>query len=164
MLLIKSVDSFAIQWSNYLSQMFQVSVMGKPKNKITNWNQYDKAFEQRITFWIDGSAINALRCTEYYEMGDHELQHTCSTTEIKLPWWLKWFCLSHRVFLVVWSIPFSRLWVRHVHHPITPLSVNVLGQLAWDVALYQKGLLDYSTDLKVSGEREWKVRKHGSDN
>ncbi len=59
--------------------------MGKPKNKITNWNQYDKAFEQRITFWIDGSAINALRCTEYYEMGDHELQHTCSTTEIKLP-------------------------------------------------------------------------------
>ncbi len=35
--------------------------MGKSKNKITNWKQYNKVLEQRgsITFWVDDSAIDS---------------------------------------------------------------------------------------------------------
>ncbi|NQY07578.1 MAG: IS5/IS1182 family transposase, partial [Flavobacteriaceae bacterium] len=42
--------------------------MGKSKNKITNWPEYNRALTQRgsITFWVDESAIEAWTCTKHH--------------------------------------------------------------------------------------------------
>ncbi|GIC78862.1 hypothetical protein FMO003_21840 [Moritella sp. F3] len=42
--------------------------MGKSKNKVTNWPEYNRALTQRgsITFWVDESAIEAWTCTKHH--------------------------------------------------------------------------------------------------
>ena len=42
--------------------------MGKSKNKITNWPDYNCALTQRgsITFWVYESAIEAWTCTKHH--------------------------------------------------------------------------------------------------
>ncbi len=42
--------------------------MGKAKNKITNWSQYNQALIKRgaITFWIDDSAIDVWHCSQHH--------------------------------------------------------------------------------------------------
>ncbi|NRA85588.1 MAG: transposase, partial [Gammaproteobacteria bacterium] len=42
--------------------------MGKSKNKVTNWPEYNRALTQRgsVTFWVDESAIEAWTCTKHH--------------------------------------------------------------------------------------------------
>ena len=42
--------------------------MGKSKNKITNWPEYNRALTQRcsITLWVDESAIEAWTYTKHH--------------------------------------------------------------------------------------------------
>lgn len=60
--------------------------MGKSKNKITNWKQYNKALEQRgsITFWADDSAIDYWRCTEHHGKRGRGFQYTDTAIETAL--------------------------------------------------------------------------------
>ncbi len=42
--------------------------MGKAKNKITHWSQYNQALIKRgaVTFWIDDPVIDAWHCSQHH--------------------------------------------------------------------------------------------------
>jgi len=108
--------------------------MGKSKNKITNWPEYNRALTQRgsITFWVDESAIEAWTCTKHHGKSGRGFHFSLMNVPLRGP---NYSSISKRAKTV--EIKYrnrSRGAIRHI-------------------------AID-STGLKVFGEGEWKVKKH----
>ena len=111
--------------------------MGKSKNKITNWPEYNRALTQRgsITLWVDESAIEAWTCTKHHGKSGRGFHFSLMNVPLRSP---NYSSISKRAKTV--EIKYrnqSRGAIRHI-------------------------AID-STGLKVFGEGEWKVKKHGSE-
>jgi len=80
--------------------------MGKSKNKITNWPEYNCALTQRgsITFWVDGSAIEAWSCAKYHGRRGRGFQF--SDVEIEMELMVKDVFFCHYAHYKASSNPF----------------------------------------------------------
>lgn len=139
--------------------------MGKDKYKVTNWSSYNEGLKQRgsITLWFQSENKNTWKYTEDKKRGG-QLQYSDSAIE-----------LSH-IIRKLYHLP-----LRQTEGFISSL----FKQMRWElpvpdyttickrgrklnVSLSTKikpGITDIvidSTGLKVYGEGEWKVRKHGA--
>ena len=81
--------------------------MGKSKNKITNWPEYNRALTQRgsITFWVDESAIEAWTCTKHHGKRGRGFQFSDVAIETALM--VKACFRYHYARCKALSIPFS---------------------------------------------------------
>ncbi|WP_299022348.1 IS5 family transposase [uncultured Photobacterium sp.] len=141
--------------------------MGKSKNKITNWKQYNKALEQRgsLTFWVDDSAIDSWRCTEHHGKRGRGFQYTDTAIETAL------------MIKGIYSLPLRALQgfinsiFKLMNVPLRSPDYTCISKRAKTVEVkyrnQSKGPVRHiaidSTGLKVFGEGEWKIRKHGNE-
>lgn len=141
--------------------------MGKAKKKITNWAQYNKALYSRgsVTFWIDDSAIDAWRCTTHHGKRGRGFQY--SDTAIETALMIKGiFSLPLRALQGFIDSIFGLLDV-----PLTSPDYTCISKRSKTVQVKyrnkSRGAIRHiaidSTGLKVFGEGEWKVKKHGAE-
>lgn len=141
--------------------------MGKCKSKITNWADYNQALKKRgsITFWIDDKAIESWYNKE--QTGKRGRSNTYSDTAIVTALMLKGlFRLPLRNLEGFLNSIFQLMDIdlkspdytciskrsKSVEVPYRQQSKGAVSHLAID-----------ATGLKVFGEGEWKVRKHGAE-
>ena len=135
----------------------------RPVYRIRNWAQYNKALTQRgsLTVWIDQDALDAWNDNRPHQWG---AQYLYSDTAIR--------CLL--TLRAVFRMPlratqgFARSVFEMMGLALTVPDYSTLcrraADLAVDLSRKSKGPLHLvldSTGLKVYGEGEWKVRKHG---
>ncbi|MCW4446364.1 IS5 family transposase [Vibrio splendidus] len=139
--------------------------MGKAKKKITNWAEYNKALGKRgsVTFWIDDSAIDAWKCKTHHGKRGRGFQY--SDTAIETALMIKGiFSLPLRALQGFIDSIFELLNV-----PLTSPDYTCISKRSKTVQVKyrnkSRGAIRHiaidSTGLKVFGEREWKVKKHG---
>ncbi|MCG8704042.1 IS5 family transposase [Vibrio vulnificus] len=140
--------------------------MPKPRYKTTNWKQYNKALINRgsLTFWIDEEAIREWKQSKQKKRGRPRFfSDLAITTALMMK---RIFSMPLRtlqgfidsVFLLA-RVPLqcphytciSRR-AKQVEVSFKPQTSGVIRHLAID-----------ATALKVYGEGEWKVKKHGTD-
>nr|BCN22413.1 putative transposase [Vibrio mimicus] len=140
--------------------------MPKPRYKTTNWKQYNKALINRgsLTFWIDEEAIREWKQSKQKKRGRPRFfSDLAITTALMMK---RIFSMPLRtlqgfidsVFLLA-RLPLqcphytciSRR-AKQVEVSFKPQTSGVIRHLAID-----------ATGLKVYGEGEWKVKKHGTD-
>ncbi|HDY8021450.1 TPA: IS5 family transposase [Vibrio vulnificus] len=140
--------------------------MPKPRYKTTNWKQYNKALINRgsLTFWIDEEAIREWKQSKQKKRGRPRVfSDLAITTALMMK---RIFSMPLRtlqgfidsVFLLA-RVPLqcphytciSRR-AKQVEVSFKPQTSGVIRHLAID-----------ATGLKVYGEGEWKVKKHGTD-
>ncbi|MGV3002805.1 IS5 family transposase [Vibrio sp. E150_018] len=140
--------------------------MPKPRYKTTNWKQYNKALINRgsLTFWIDEEAIREWKQSKQKKRGRPRfISDLAITTALMMK---RIFSMPLRtrqgfinsVFMLA-SVPLqcphytciSRR-AKQVEVSFKPQTSGVIRHLAID-----------ATGLKVYGEGEWKVKKHGTD-
>lgn len=140
--------------------------MPKPRYKTTNWKQYNKALINRgsLTFWIDEEAIREWKQSKQKKRGRPRFfSDLAITTALMMK---RIFSMPLRtlqgfinsVFMLA-RVPLqcphytciSRR-AKQVEVSFKPQTSGVIRHLAID-----------STGLKVYGEGEWKVKKHGTD-
>lgn len=141
--------------------------MAKQKFKITNWNVYNKALVNRgsLTFWLDESAIQAW----YDEPKTSSRGRPQRYSELAISTVLmlkRVFRLTLRAvqgfidsIFILMKLPLrcpdyssvSR-WAKSVSIPLKSPTRGEIAHLVID-----------STGLKVFGEGEWKVKKHGKE-
>ncbi|ELK8590058.1 IS5 family transposase, partial [Vibrio vulnificus] len=140
--------------------------MPKPRYKTTNWKQYNKALINRgsLTFWIDEEAIREWKQSKQKKRGRPRFfSDLAITTALMMK---RIFSMPLRtlqgfidsVFLLA-RVPLqcphytciSRR-AKQVEVSFKPQTSGVIRHLAID-----------ATGLKVYGEGEWKVKKHGTD-
>ena len=141
--------------------------MGKAKKKITNWAEYNKALCKRgsVTFWIDDSAIDAWRCTTHHGKRGRGFQYSDTTIETAL------------MIKGIFSLPLRALqgFIDSIFElldvPLTSPDYTCISKRSKTVQVKyrnkSKGTICHiaidSTDLKVFGKGECKVKKHGSE-
>ncbi|RJG35767.1 IS5 family transposase, partial [Motilimonas pumila] len=141
--------------------------MGKSKNKISNWPAYNKALTQRgsVTFWIDDSARESWMCQEHHGLRGRGFLFTDTAIETALM--IKGiFQLPLRALQGFIDSIFSLMDV-----PLRSPNYTSISKRAKTVEVKyrapSRGAVRHiaidSTGLKVFGEGEWKVRKHGYD-
>ncbi|HFG1892950.1 TPA: IS5 family transposase [Vibrio cholerae] len=140
--------------------------MPKPRYKTTNWKQYNKALINRgsLTFWIDEEAIRQWKQSKQNKRGrPRQFSDLAITTAL----------MVKRVF----SMPLSALqgFIDSVFSlanvPIVCPHYSCISRRAKQVEVSFKpktrGAIQHlaidATGLKVYGEGEWKVKKHGTD-
>ncbi|MEZ8578161.1 IS5 family transposase [Vibrio splendidus] len=141
--------------------------MGKAKKKITNWAEYNKVLCKRgsVTFWIDDSAVDAWRCKAHHGKRGRGFQY--SDTAIETALMIKGiFSLPLRALQGFIDSIFELLDV-----PLTSPDYICISKRSKTVQVKyrnkSKGAIRHiaidSTGLKVFGEGEWKVKKHGAE-
>ncbi|NOE76921.1 IS5 family transposase [Vibrio cholerae] len=140
--------------------------MPKPRYKTTNWKQYNKALINRgsLTFWIDEEAIRQWKQSKQDKRGrPRQFSDLAITTAL----------MVKRVF----SMPLRTLqgFIDSVftlaNVPIVCPHYSCISRRAKQVEVSFKpktrGAIQHlaidATGLKVYGEGEWKVKKHGTD-
>ena len=141
--------------------------MFKGKKKITNWAEYNKALCKRgsVTFWIDDSAVDAWRCKTHH--GKRGRGFLYSDTAIETALMIKGiFSLPLRTLQDFIDSIFELLDV-----PLTSPACTCISKCSKTVQVKyrnkSRGAIRHiaidSTGLKVFGEGEWKVKKHGAE-
>ncbi|MEZ9128122.1 IS5 family transposase [Vibrio splendidus] len=141
--------------------------MGKAKKKITNWAEYNKALCKRgsVTFWIDDTAVDAWRCKAHHGKRGRGFQY--SDTAIETALMIKGiFSLPLRALQGFIDSIFELLEV-----PLTSPDYTCISKRSKTVQVKyrnkSRGVIRHiaidSTGLKVFGEGEWKVKKHGAE-
>jgi hypothetical protein len=138
--------------------------MPKPRYKTTNWKQYNKALINRgsLTFWIDEENIREWKQSKQNKRGrPRQFSDLAITTAL----------MVKRVF----SMPLRALQgfldsvFKLANIPLVCPHYTCISRRAKEVevsfktkAVIQHLAID-ATGLKVYGEGEWKVKKHGTD-
>ena len=141
--------------------------MGKSKKKITNWSEYNKALCKRgaVTFWIDDSAIETWRCNTHHGKRGRGFQF--SDTAIETALMIKGiFSLPLRALQGFIDSIFTLMEV-----PLRSPDYTSISKRSKTVQVKYKNkskgpvrhMAIDSTGLKVFGEGEWKVKKHGAE-
>lgn len=141
--------------------------MGKPKHKISNWKQYNQALVQRgsLTIWMDESAIQRWHCHTHHGRRGRGFHY--SDTAIETALMLKGlFHLPLRALEGFINSLFKLMAV-----PLKSPDYSCISKRAKTVEINyrapSKGTVTHlvidSTGLKVYGEGEWKMRKHGKE-
>lgn len=140
--------------------------MPKPRYKTTNWKQYNQALINRgsLTFWIDEEAIAEWKQNKQGKRGrPRRFSDLAITTAL----------MVKRVF----SMPLRALQgfldsvFKLANIPLVCPHYTCISRRSKDVEVSFKtktrGAIQHlaidATGLKVYGEGEWKVKKHGSD-
>jgi hypothetical protein len=140
--------------------------MTKPRYKTTNWKQYNKALINRgsLTFWIDEEAIAEWKQNKQGKRGrPRRFSDVAITTAL----------MVKRVF----SMPLRALQgfldsvFKLANTPLVCPHYTCISRRAKEVEVSFKpktrGAIQHltidATGLKVYGEGEWKVKKHGTD-
>ena len=137
--------------------------MGKPKHKISNWKQYNQALVQRgsLTIWMDASAIRRWHCHTHHGRRGRGFHY--SDTAIETALMLKGlFNLPLRALEGFINSLFKLMAV-----PLKSPDYSCISKRAKTVEINyrapSKGTVTHlvidSTELKVYGEGEWKMRK-----
>ncbi|MDH5934518.1 IS5 family transposase, partial [Vibrio splendidus] len=135
--------------------------------KITNWAEYNKALCKRgsVTFWIDDSAVDAWRCKAHHGKRGRDFQYFDTAIEAAL------------MIKGVFSLPLRALqgFIDSIFElldvPLTSPDYICISKRSKTVQVKyrnkSKGAIRHiaidSTGLKVFGEGEWKVEKHGAE-
>lgn len=141
--------------------------MGKSKSRITNWPEYNKALTNRgsLTFWIDEQALNLWCHTEHHGGRGRGFQY--SDTAIETALMLKGlFNLPLRALEGFLNSVFSLMSLQ-----LTSPGYSCISKRAKTVKVNYRPpcrgaiahLVVDATGLKVYGEGEWKMRKHGKE-
>ncbi|PMK01482.1 IS5 family transposase [Vibrio sp. 10N.261.55.A7] len=141
--------------------------MGKSKAKISNWSDYNEALRNRgsLTFWIDDSAIDAWKCTAHHGRRGRGFQFSDTAIETAL------------MIKGVFSLPLRALQgfidsiFKLMDVPLTSPDYTSISKRSKTVQVKYRNpsigpirhIAIDSTGLKVFGEGEWKVRKHGNE-
>ena len=142
-------------------------IMDKSKDKITNWTAYSQALTNRgsITFWIDDEAIDGWYNKE--QTGRRGRSNTYSDTAIVTALMLKGlFKLPLRGLEGFINFIFQLMDIDLKSPDYTCISKRAKS-VKVPYRQPSKGLVSHlaidATGLKVFGEGEWKVRKHGAE-
>ena len=141
--------------------------MGKSLHPISNWSQYNKSLINRgsLTFWVDEEAVNNwFHDTHHGQRGRSQLytdQAICTTLMLK-----GIFNLSLRATQGLLDSLFELMNV-----PLCAPDYSCVSKRARTVKVAYRqppkgsitDLVIDSTGLKVFGEGEWKVSKHGAE-
>ncbi|MEZ9553354.1 IS5 family transposase [Vibrio splendidus] len=141
--------------------------MGKAKKKITNWAEYHKALRKRgsVTFGIDDSAVDAWQCKTHHGKRGRGFQY--SDTAIETALMIKGiFSLPLRalqgfidsIFELI-DVPLSSPDYTYISKRSKTVQVKYRNKSRGAI---RHTVID-STGLKVFGEGEWKVKKHGAE-
>ena len=141
--------------------------MGKSKAKITNWRQYNRALCKRgdVTFWIDDSAIEAWKCTTHHGKRGRGFQYSDTAIETAL------------MIKGIFSLPLRALQgfidsiFKLMDVPLSSPDYTCISKRSKTVQVQyrnkSRGCIRHiaidATGLKVFGEGEWKVKKHGNE-
>lgn len=142
-------------------------MMSKAKYKISNWKQYNQALINRgsVTFWVDEVAIQSWHCKDHHGKRGRGFTFTDSAIETALM--IKGiFKLPLRALQGFLDSIFVLMDV-----PLKSPSYSCISKRAKRVEvqyrLPSRGSVAYvvidATGLKVFGEGEWKMRKHGKE-
>ena len=141
--------------------------MGKSKHNITNWKEYNQALVQRgsLTIWMDEHTIKQWHCQTHHGRRGRGFHY--SDTAIETALMLKGvFKLPLRALEGFINSLFKLMQV-----PLTSPDYSSISRRANTVEvkyrLPSQGAVAHlvidATGLKVYGEGEWKVRKHGKE-
>ena len=141
--------------------------MGKARNKINNWKQYNRALVNRgaITFWVDDEAIHAWHCTKHHRKRGRRFQFSDVSIETALM--IKGiFKLPLRALEGFINSVFSLMDI-----PLSSPTYSCISKRANTVEiayrLPSKGPIEHvvidATGLKVFGEGEWRIRQYGKE-
>lgn len=141
--------------------------MGCSKGKITNWKAYNQALKQRgsLTFWMDDAAIKGWHNDKL--TGRRGRSNTYSDSAISTALMIKGvFKLPLRALEGFINSVFQLMNVELKSPDYSCISKRA-KTVEVDYRLHCQGparhIVIDSTGLKVFGEGEWKVRKHGQD-
>ncbi|WP_281946559.1 IS5 family transposase [Vibrio parahaemolyticus] len=140
--------------------------MPKPRYKTTNWKQYNKALINRgsLTFWIDEEAIRQWKQSKQDKRGrPRQFSDLAITTALMVK---RVFSMPLRALQGFIDSVFSLANV-----PIVCPHYSCISRRAKQVEVSFKpktrGAIQHlaidATGLKVYGEGEWKIKKHGTD-
>ncbi|HDZ3745667.1 TPA: IS5 family transposase [Vibrio cholerae] len=140
--------------------------MPKPRYKTTNWKKYNKALINRgsLTFWIDEEAIRQWKQSKQNKRGrPRQFSDLAITTALMVK---RVFSMPLRALQGFIDSVFSLANV-----PIVCPHYSCISRRAKQVEVSFKpktrGAIQHlaidATGLKVYGEGEWKVKKHGTD-
>ncbi|EXJ40562.1 transposase DDE domain protein [Vibrio parahaemolyticus VPTS-2010_2] len=140
--------------------------MPKPRYKTTNWCKYNNSLSNRgsLTFWIDEEAITEWKQSKQDKRGRPRLFSDLAITTA---------LMVKRIF----SLPLRALQgfidsvFRLANVPLVCPHYTCISRRSKDVEINFKassrGAIQHlaidATGLKVYGEGEWKVKKHGTD-
>lgn len=139
---------------------------GKKKYRVRNWKEYNEALVNRgkVTFWVTDDALRQWR--EHQKTGKRGAPKFFSNIAIETALTLREVfrlplrqtegflkSILERIGALVKSPDYSTLSLRSEALPVI-VRVRVLGKESFHLVLD-------STGMKVYGEGEWKVRKHG---
>uniref|UniRef100_UPI003D1CC5F8 IS5 family transposase n=1 Tax=Aeromonas rivipollensis TaxID=948519 RepID=UPI003D1CC5F8 len=141
--------------------------MGKSKHKISNWQQYNQALVQRgsLTIWMDEQAIKQWHCQSHHGRRGRGFHY--SNTAIETALMLKGlFKLPQRALEGFINSLFQLMAV-----PLQSPDYSCISKRAKTVDIKYRvpsqgpvaHLVIDATGLKVYGEGEWKIRKHGKE-
>lgn len=141
--------------------------MGKSKHNITNWKEYNQGLVQRgsLTIWMDDQAIKQWHCQTHHGRRGRGFHY--SDTAIETALMLKGvFKLPLRALEGFINSLFALMEVPLVSPDYSCISrrantVEVKYRLPSQGAVAHLAI--DATGLKVYGEGEWKVRKHGKE-
>lgn len=136
--------------------------MPKPRYKTTNWHQYNNSLIKRgsLTFWIDEEAINQWKQSKQYKRGRTRQFSDLAITVKRI------FSLPLRALQGFIDSVFKLANV-----PLVCPHYTCISRRAKEVEVSfhtsSRGVIQHlaldATSLKVYGEGEWKVKKHGTD-
>lgn len=136
--------------------------MPKPRYKTTNWHQYNNSLIKRgsLTFWIDEEAINQWKQSKQYKRGRTRQFSDLAITVKRI------FSLPLRALQGFIDSVFKLANV-----PLVCPHYTCISRRAKEVEVSfhtsSRGVIQHlaidATGLKVYGEGEWKVKKHGTD-
>lgn len=135
----------------------------KPRYRIRNWKQYNDALVRRgsLTLWVDQDTLQAWR---YQGPAQQGAQFQYSDTAI--PCLLTLRSVSHLTLRATQGFAHSLFELMPLDLPVPNYSTLCRRAVTLRITLPRRAeeplhlVLD-STGLKVYGEGEWKVRKHG---
>lgn len=141
--------------------------MGKAKYKVTNWKQYNQALVNRgsVTFWIDDAAVQSWHCKEHHGNRGRGFQFSDASIETAL------------MIKGIFKLPLRALqgFINSIFElmkvPLKSPSYSCISKRAKTVEVHyrlpSRGPVAHvvidATGLKVFGEGEWKMRKHGKE-
>jgi len=142
-------------------------MMRHSKGKISNWKMYHQALKQRgsLTFWVDDVAIKNWHNDK--QTGRRGRSNTYSDSAISTTLMIKGvFKLSLRALGGFINSLFQLINVELKSPGYNCISKRA-NTVEMDYRLHYQGsarpIVIDSTGLKVFGEGEWKIRKHGQD-
>lgn len=141
--------------------------MGKSKHKISNWKQYNQALVQRgsLTVWMDEQAIQQWHCQTHHGRRGRGFHYSDSAIETAL------------MLKAVFKLPLRALegfinsLFQLMNVPLQSPDYSCISKRAKTVEIKYRlpshgpvaHLVIDATGLKVYGEGEWKIRKHGKE-